>query len=177
MPDVLTAPAADEFDQFYAGYIGHVSDRDARAVIHEQLQALPALLITVADAGFRYAPDKWTIKEVIGHLCDTERVLAYRMMRIVRDDPTPIPGFDENQYVPAGNFNARELGDLVMEWEACRHATLALVESIEFAKWTSRGTANGQTVSARALAYIVAGHTQHHLEILRTRYGVGSDQP
>jgi DinB superfamily len=109
----------------------------------------------------------------MGHLCDTERIFSYRLLRVARGDQTPLPGFEENEYVSAGQFDVRALGDLVSEWEAARHSTLALVESVDPDVLNNRTVANDAPVSALALLFIVPGHTQHHLEILRTRYGVG----
>ena len=169
-------PTPDEFPPFYAGYIDHVPDwADPILLMHEQLDALPILFGAVAPdkAGYRYAPGKWSVKEVVGHLCDTERVFSYRMMRIARGDETPLPGFDEKAYVPAGQFDARPLASLVAEWTAVRQASLALVHSMPAEAWERRGTANEKPITARALLYITPGHVEHHLEILRTRYGIG----
>jgi hypothetical protein len=116
------------------------------------------------------AEGKWTIKEVIGHLLDTERVFAYRLLRISRGDATELPGFDENSYVPEGHFNRRGIAGLVSEFRLQRASTLALVNGIPPSAWTRHGTANGFRTSARALVYVILGHTAHHFEILRRRY-------
>lgn len=177
MAMVIPRPAPDEYHPLYAGYIGLLpGEVDPRDVLRDQLNSVPGLLITVSEDGasHRYAPGKWSIKEVVGHLCDTERILTYRLLRVIRADRTPLPGFEENDYVAAAGFDDRELGDLVSEWEAVRHATLALVESISPDTLVNSTTANDAVITARALLYIVAGHTQHHLEILRARYGVGT---
>lgn len=169
-------PTPDEFAPFYAGYISHVPDgADPVQLMHEQLDFVPTLFASVSatKAGFRYAPDKWSVREVVGHLSDSERVFSYRMMRIARGDETPLPGFDENVFVAAGGFDARPLGNLVAEWVAIRNATLALVHDLPADAWQRRGTANGKPISARALLYITPGHVQHHLAILESRYGVG----
>jgi hypothetical protein len=169
-------PAPDEFAPFYAGYVSRVPNgTDPVLLMREQLDRLPVLFANVSPkkAGFRYAPGKWSVREVVGHLCDTERVFSYRMMRIARGDETPLPGFDENVYVPAGAFDARPLGNLVAEWVAIRNATLALVHGLPPDAWQRRGTANGAPITARALLYITPGHVQHHLGILKDRYGVG----
>ncbi len=170
-------PESDEFDSFYSGYVDLVpQDSDVRDVLRGQLLSLAGLMITVSPerAGFRYEQGKWSIKEVIGHLTDVERTLSYRLLRAIRADQTPIPGFAENDYVKAGQFDDRELGDLVSEWEAARHSSLALIESIHTDMLSNTVVANDAPVSALALLYIIAGHTQHHLEILRARYGVGA---
>ena len=174
---MISRPTSDEFDEFYAGYIDLIpSGADPRDILREQLNSLPGLMVTVSEdsAGHRYAEGKWSIKEVVGHLCDTERVFSYRLLRLARGDRTPLPGFDENDYVLAGRFGSRDLGDLVSEWEAARHATLALVETMDPGTMANSTTANEARITARALLYVVAGHTQHHMEILRARYGVGA---
>ncbi|HWP38729.1 MAG TPA: DinB family protein [Gemmatimonadales bacterium] len=172
-------PASDEFAPFYAGYIATIPDgADPVTVMHQQLDQLPVLFgaLSPARASFRYAPDKWSVKEVVGHLSDAERVFSYRMMRVARGDETPLPGFDETAYVPAGAFETRPLGNLVAEWVAIRNATLALVHGMPADAWARRGTANGKPISARALLYITPGHVQHHLNVLRERYGVGTQE-
>ena len=178
MTKLFARPEAGEFDEFYRGYVDLIPEgADPRDVLRDQLTQIPGLLITVSEvaAQHRYAEGKWSIKEVVGHLCDTERVFSYRLLRLVRGDRTPLSGFDENAYVPAGRFDTRRLGDLVSEWEAARQSTLALVESADPDAFSSSGMANGVVVSARAIVFIVAGHTQHHVEILRVRYGVGEE--
>jgi hypothetical protein len=174
--ETATRPGVDEFAPFYAGYIARIPvGTDPIRELEAQLQTLPQNLSAVgeAGAGFRYAPGKWSIKEVIGHLTDAERIFGYRLLRIARADQTPLSGFDENEYVRAAGFDGRTLADLIGEWETVRRATIALVKNSEPGVWERRGTANGQTVSARALLFIIPGHVYHHLEVLRTRYGVG----
>lgn len=133
------------------------------------LESLCAAL-SESDAMFRYADGKWTIKEVIGHLLDTERVYAYRLLRISRGDVTPLPGFDDTSYVPAGQFNLRSVNELVSEFAVQRASTLALANGVPSTAWLRIGTANGFTTSARGLVYIILGHTEHHLHLLRQRY-------
>jgi len=169
-------PDADEYAEFYAGYVAEVPvTADPVAELGAQLDTVRRLLQAVPEeqAEFRYSPEKWSVKEVIGHLCDSERVFAYRLLRIARADETPLPGFEENDYVSEANFDARTLADLADEWAAIRAATRLLVRGIGPAAWERRGTASGKPVSARALLYILIGHTQHHLGVLRSRYRVG----
>lgn len=171
----LARPTQEEYAPFYAGYINRIGQgEEVLATLGEQLRSTPALLCRVEESrgGFRYAAGKWSIKEVIGHLTDTERIMSDRALRIARGDATPLPGFDENAYVPASEADARSMDDLVTEWSDVRRATLALFRGLPPAAWARRGVANGATVSVRALAYIVAGHERHHLETLRNRYGV-----
>jgi DinB superfamily len=167
------APPRDEYDPYYASYINRIArGEDVLNVLEDQLRSTSALFLGVEESrgSFRYAPGKWSIKEVIGHLTDAERIMSDRALRIGRGDPTPLPGFDENAYVPAMEADARAVADLVSEWSAVRRATVALFQGLPRAAWARRGVANGSVVSVRALAYIVAGHERHHLETLRNRY-------
>lgn len=173
---IVTRPTPDEYAPFYAGYVAQIGERaDPLEVLRGQLRRVPELLGTVpeAEAGARYAPGKWSIKEVVGHLGDAERIFAYRLLRIVRGDETPLPGFDQNDYVRVGAFDQRSLRDVVADWAAVRGGTLTLTQGLDAAAWPRRGVASGKAVSARALLYIIPGHVEHHVEVLRTRYGVG----
>ena len=172
---ILARPASGEFDPAAAGYIALAPDiTDAVSQLVSQRDAVGRRLsaVNATAAGHRYAPDKWSVREVVGHLCDAERIFAYRLLRIARGDETPLAGFDENTYVPAGSFESRELNALIKEWMATRDSTIALVRGLPPDAWTRRGTANGKNVSAAALAYIILGHVEHHLGVLRDRYGV-----
>jgi hypothetical protein len=167
-------PLADESIPYYHGYIAKVAGENLGEQLTEQLQELERLFENVTDrtALARYADGKWSIKEVIGHLSDTERIFSYRLLRIARGDPTPLPGYDENAYVPAGNFDRRPLAMLLAELRATRLSTTAMMEGLPLESWTRRGVANGKPISARALAYIIVGHVNHHLGTLRDRYGL-----
>lgn len=177
---MVQRPEPDEFAPFYASYIAKVGDvTDAAGRLRQQGNAMGALLGTVSDtaSGFRYAPGKWSVKEVVGHVADAERVFAYRLLRVARGDETPLAGFDEQAYVREAGSDSRSLDSLVADWQAARAATIALVHGLDAVVWRRRGTANGQPVSARALLYIIVGHVEHHSDVLRTRYGVGSPGP
>jgi hypothetical protein len=171
---ILTLPRvpAEEAAPFYGDFLAAFPD--GRVGVHLQTQAreLEALCAGLSESGamFRYAEGKWTVKEVIGHLLDTERVFGYRLLRISRDDVTGLPGFDETSYVAEGRFNLRSIDDLVSEFRLQRASTLALVNGIPKDAWPRIGTANGFRTSARALVYIILGHTAHHLDLLRGRY-------
>jgi uncharacterized damage-inducible protein DinB len=128
--------------------------------------------LTDEQAAFRYAPDKWSIKELINHLSDAERVFAYRMLRIGRGDVTPLPGFEENDYARASQSDRRQFSDVLAEWSVVRDATAALASSLPEAAWANVGTSSGAPMSARALLYIVLGHTEHHMAVLGDRYDV-----
>jgi len=170
------APAAGEYAPHYAGYVARVPAGDVLARLRRQIGETAALLrpLDAAKARHRYAPGKWSVIEVLGHLCDAERIFTYRALRIGRSDETPMAGFDENVYVPAGEFERRSIADVLGEFEAVRAATVALLGGLPEAAWTRWGVANGQRVTVRALAHIIAGHELHHVDVLRTRYGVGS---
>jgi hypothetical protein len=123
-----------------------------------------------AWAATRYAPGKWSVKEVVCHLADAERVFAYRALSIARGDQTPLPGFDENAWAPQSGADARPIGDLLDEFTAVRAATVRLLRGLDAPAWSRSGTASGKPVTVRALAYIMAGHELHHLSILKERY-------
>jgi len=175
-PLSLPRPAADESAPFYHGYIEKVPGEQVGEFLAAQLGEAERLLAPLDDAAarFRYAPDKWSVKEVLGHLCDTERIFAYRLLRIGRADATPLPGFDENAYVPAADFDARPLAELLREFQAIRAGTIALAEGLPSAGWERRGQASGKSITTRALAYIMVGHVTHHLGVLRDRYRLSS---
>lgn len=175
MPQIRR-PAPDEYAPFYAGYVTQAGNGDVLARLGAQMSELETMLASLDDdaAGYRYAPGKWSIKEVVGHLGDAERVFAYRLLRFGRGDTTPLPGFEENSYVAAADFDARSLASLVGELGALRAATLELISGLPAAAWERSGTASGATVSTRALVYILAGHLAHHVRILQERYGLGT---
>lgn len=173
MPDLpIQPPLPDEYAPFYGIYIGLLPEGDILQTLESQADSTRSLLsgIVEAQAEYRYAPGKWSIKEVVGHLCDTERIMAYRALRIARGDRTPLRGYDENEYVAQANFGARMLEDLIAEFQTVRGATLQLLRTLPEDAWTRRGIANDVEVSVRALAYIIAGHALHHTQVLRTRY-------
>ena len=171
----LAPPDPNEFAPFYAGYVARVS---AVVAPLEELRAQRARFVgdlsTLSDeqARFRYAPGKWSVKEMIGHLADAERIFAYRLLRVARGDATPLPGWEENEYVRTAASDERALADLVDDWAAARDATVALVAGMPGDAWLRRGTVNDGPMSARALAYITLGHVEHHRAVLRERYAV-----
>jgi hypothetical protein len=173
-PVRIRRPAEEEVPSFYRGYVSKVLDEKVPQRLGEQLDEIARLYERLDDtsAAARYAPGKWSLKEVLGHLIDAERVFSYRLFRIGRGDATPLAGFDENAYVAAGNFDARPIRALLEEFRAARGSTLALLEGIGPESWERRGVTNQVSVSAGALAYIILGHANHHLEVLRTHYGL-----
>ena len=170
--NTIQRPGADEFAPFYANYVNDVPDGDITDVLEAQARELVALLdrLDGERADFRYAPDKWSVKEVMGHVADTERIFAYRALRISRGDATPMAGFDQDTYVANAQFDRRGLGELVDEFRAVRAATVLLFRSMTEEESRRAGSANSVPVTARALAFIAAGHERHHARILRERY-------
>ena len=168
----IDPPSKVEFDPYYAGYIDRVEGRQLSLVLRRQRAKVIELLESLSDeqALYRYAPDKWSVKEVIGHLIDCERVFAYRAMSIAREEKQSLPGFDQDEYVVTGAFDSRSLEGLKREYEAVRNASLALFESLDAEAWLKTGLANDVTVSVRAIGYIIPGHEAHHLGILEERY-------
>jgi len=171
---VIPRPAAAEYASYYARYIDKVPEGDLLRTLENQARETQALLAGLSDAKalHRYAPGKWSIKEVIGHVTDTERVFSYRALRFARADATALPGFDENAWVPPGKFDARSLKDLAAELDAVRRATIALFRGLDAAALARRGTANDNAVSVGAIAWIIAGHERHHVALLHERYKV-----
>jgi hypothetical protein len=167
-------PRADEYAPYYQKYVDLVPAGDLIALLNRQNDATVALLgrVKEGDAGYRYAPDKWSIREVVGHVADAERVFAYRALRFARGDEGALLSFDEKAFVAGGGFERRTLADLVAEFRAVRQATLALLRSLDEAAWARGGTASGKHVTVRALGHIIAGHEAHHVAILKERYGV-----
>jgi uncharacterized damage-inducible protein DinB len=165
-------PSADEFAPYYARYIDRVPDGDLLVTLESQLEATVALLDTFGEsnAGIRYAPGKWSVKQVVGHLNDAERIFTYRAVCAARGERASLPGFDENTYVDEGGFDGRTLNSLMGEMTAVRRATLSLVRNLDDAQVARTVVANGVPVSVRALAWIIAGHEVHHAELFRERY-------
>jgi hypothetical protein len=170
----ISPPGADEYAPFYTGYVAFVREHDPLELLDRQRDTLRQLCSTLTEeqALARYAPEKWSIKEVLGHLADTERVFSYRLFRISRGDATPLAGFDQNAYVASARSDERPLAALLEEFLSARTAMIRLVEGLSAEELARLGVANEATVSARALVYIAAGHVAHHLKILRDSYGV-----
>jgi len=171
----MARPKSDEHNPYYSKYIALVPEDNLTIAGHladQHHETIDVLRKAKAKADYAYAPGKWTVKEVIGHLCDSERIFAYRALRIGRSDTTDLPGFDENAFVANANFKSRTMEDLLEEMWAVRAATLSLAKHLPESSMTNRGSANGSPISVRALLYIIAGHERHHLGILKERYGV-----
>jgi hypothetical protein len=164
-------PQSDEYNPYYERYISLVGSEDIIGLLTRQaLEAATLFNSANAKADFRYAPGKWSVKEMLGHVNDTERIMAYRALRIARGDKTPIEGYEQDHYVRDGNFGQRTLADLIEEFADVRTATLALFRNFDAEAGLRRGVANKNEVSARALAYIIAGHELHHRKVLEEKY-------
>jgi hypothetical protein len=170
----IPRPASSEYAPSYSGYVSAVPDGDLLSLLARQGRETVKLLrgINEKKSRYRYAPGKWTIREVAGHVSDAERVFTYRALRFARGDATPLASFDENAWGDATNADARALADHIEELAAVRAATLALFRGFSEDQFARSGTASGHQITVRALAYITAGHERHHVKILRERYGV-----
>ena len=166
---MLTRPDRSEYADFYGNYIGGVPEGNVLDFLAKQPGDYRQLLVGISDeaASAEPAPGKWSVKQVLGHVCDAERVMSYRAMRFSRGDATELPGFEQDDYVREANSNARSLDDLLDEFESVRKATLALFRSLPVGAESRRGVANKNPVTVRALAYIAAGHANHHYVALR----------
>ena len=175
MSTQLSRPGAGEYAPFYAGYVAEMPDGDLVAALERQGEETFALLSALPEerGEHRYAPGKWTIKDIAGHLADAERVFAYRALRFARGDTAPLAGFDENEYVRAAGAGRRPLVDLARELHAVRGATLAFLRGLPPGTAKRRGSANGVEISVRALAWVIAGHERHHIRVLHERYLTG----
>jgi DinB superfamily len=173
-PPALTIarPEPGEYAPYYNRYISLVTGSDILATLDAQRRQTMMLLCgrDEAEGDFSYASNKWTAKQVLGHVCDTERVFAYRALRIARGDQTPIEGFEQDDYVRNGPFAQLPLPEIIDDYIAVRRATLTLFRNLDEPAWTRRGVANKNEVTVRALAYIIAGHELHHRRILEEKY-------
>jgi uncharacterized damage-inducible protein DinB len=171
---LIARPTADEHVHYYGRYIALVSGDDAVTALITQIDATSALLGRVDErrAAHRYAPGKWSVKQVVGHIADAERVFAYRALRFARADQTPLAGFEENDYAESGGFDARPLSDIALEFRAVRAASIALFASLAPEMTLRHGMANDSLMSVRALAWTIAGHELHHRGVLVERYGL-----
>ena len=165
-------PQEGEFNPYYKMYIGLVPDGDILEILKEQQRETLSLLQSIPEerAAYRYADGKWSVKELIGHLTDAERIFIYRALCIARGDTQSLPGFEENQYVSAASFDSVPLSQIITEFGTVRAATLSFFQNLSDQAWTRKGTANGSGVTVRAIAYILAGHEKHHRQVLKDRY-------
>lgn len=170
--ETIGKPHTTEYLPYYSRYVALVPDGDILTVLRKQMEETLALLGSIPEvrADFRYAPDKWSIKELVGHMIDSERIFAYRALRFARNDKTPLPGYEQDDYVSNASFGSCKLADLASEFESVRRSNLFLFRHLDGDAWMRKGLANDSEASVRALAHIIAGHELHHREILRNRY-------
>jgi hypothetical protein len=175
-PVMLSRPEPGEYAPYFERYISLVPGADALASLDAQRRETLLLLSgrDESEGNFRYAPDKWSVKEVLGHVCDTERIFAYRALRIARGDETPLPGFEQDDYVRNGPFARVALAEIIEDYIAVRRATLTLLRNLDEAAWMRRGTASKNAVSVRAIAFTIAGHELHHRKVLEEKYFAAS---
>jgi len=173
----IRQPEATEYAPYYERYVMLVRGGDILKILAGQARTVRRALAAVPEdrAGFRYEKGKWTVREVLGHCTDAERVFAYRALCIARGEKAPLPSFDENEYARTSGHDGIPLAELLDEFETVRKATVHLLGHLSVEAWLRTGVASGKPVSVRALAFIMAGHVAHHLAILRERYGVASD--
>jgi hypothetical protein len=168
----VARPQPSEYAPYYERYISLVDSSDILNTLDEQRRQM---LLTIcgrkeSEGDYRYAPGKWTLKEVLGHVCDTERIFAYRALRFSRGDQTPIEGFEQDGYVQNGPFAQHSLEDVIEDYIAVRRSTISLFRNLDEAAWSRSGVANKNEISVRAMAYLVAGHELHHHKILEEKY-------
>jgi uncharacterized damage-inducible protein DinB len=165
-------PQAGEYGSFYQGYIDLSAEEDVVAALDAQARKTATLLGDLSDeqASQRYAPDKWSIKQLVGHVTDSERIFAYRALSIARGETTPLPGFDQDPYVANAASDDRSISDLTEELAAVRRANLMMFRAFSEEAWHRSGTASEYPISVRAIAFIILGHERHHVRILRDRY-------
>ena len=168
----LERPRPEEYAPYQEIYVARVPAGSIVSLLRTQITETLALLHRVPEEGaaFAYAPGKWTVKEVLGHLIDTERVMVYRALRFARNDVTPLSGFDENLYAAEGRFATRPIGSLVAELATVRASTVSFFEGLPPDAWLRAGAANNYRLSVRGLGYVIAGHELHHVAILKDRY-------
>lgn len=168
---LIARPESGEYAPYYDKYVSLVPDGDILITLERQAPETGALLARpAADGDFRYAPGKWSVKESLGHVIDAERVFAYRALRISRNDKTPLPGFEQDDFVKYGPFGQCTLAALVEEFTSVRKSTVLMFRALDEAAWTRRGVASNNEVTVRALAYMIAGHELHHRRIFQDKY-------
>lgn len=169
---IITRPDTNECSEYFLGYVKQVAEEDAFVALEKAATTTPAFLASLPPNiwDYRYAPGKWSAKEALLHMLDTERIFAYRALRIARNDATPLPGFEQDEYILYMNAESRSPASIMAEYRIVRAGTLELFRHFTPEALQRRGTASNNPISVRALAFLIAGHEQHHLRILRERY-------
>jgi hypothetical protein len=166
-------PALDDYPEYFRGYVSLVPEEDVFAVLDPQVALIEGLPARVgAKETFAYAPGKWSVREMLGHINDAERVFAYRALTFSRFSAVSLPAFDEETWTPHGHFAGVPLRELAGEFVALRRANLQMLRRLEEAQWQAGGFGDNKPITVRALAYVMAGHVRHHLQVLRERYGI-----
>jgi hypothetical protein len=169
---MLQRPDSSEYARYFDPYVAQVPD-GSFLHLYEQQSRIALELLRSAPAerhAYRYADHKWSLKEVVGHLIDSDRIFAYRVLRIARGDQTPLPGFDENVFISGGSFDGRDWSGMLEEYETTRRSTLLLYEGLAAEAWTRRGMVSQVETTARGMAYAGFGHELHHLNTIRMKY-------
>ena len=169
---MILKPSDAEYPDFYSGYIALVPDGDVIRFLRKQKRLFTGLIDSIPEEQllYRYAEGKWTIKQIVGHVIDTERIMAYRALVFSRGERQPIPGFNENEYVERASFNKKDIQDLIREFAKLRESNLSLIQNFSEEMIERKGNANDFFISVRALIYIIAGHVEHHINVIRERY-------
>lgn len=168
----MKKPEAGEYAEYYGRYVGSVPEGDIVATLEKQGAEFASFLRSIPETkgDHRYAPDKWSVKEAVGHMLDGERIFAYRALRFARGDQQPLPGFEQDDYVKTAQHGRAKLADLIEEFELLRRANVLMLRHLDEVAWTRRGTASSYEISVRALAFVLAGHVAHHWGVLKERY-------
>jgi uncharacterized damage-inducible protein DinB len=171
----FSMPQVGEYSFFFQTYLNALGNQNPIEVLTRQRKKTIEIFknLTPEQANYRYAVGKWSVKEVFGHVIDTERIMSYRALCMARGEAQSLPGFDENTYVQAADFDARSMSSLIMEYDLLRRANIALYKSLNDKALQTTGSANGAPTTARALVCITAGHELHHIGVLKARYGIG----
>lgn len=169
---MLQRPSIEEYSPYHEQYIGLVGEGSVIEILAKQLVNTTELLsdISEAQANYRYAAGKWTLKEVIGHISDNERVMSYRLLRVARGDKTPLAGYDQDVFMSGASFQAWTLPQVIEDYISVRRSTLTLLRGVSDEAWLRKGIANDNSISARAQAYIIAGHELHHIKVIQDKY-------
>lgn len=165
-------PTREEYNAYYETYIGLVPEGELGVMLRNSLASTTELLagLTEEQGEYRYAPEKWSLKEVLGHINDNERIMGYRLLRVARGDQTPLPGYDQDLLMANAGFADRPLSSLIEEYRAIRESTLALVDNLSAEAWARMGHMSDNPISARAIGYILVGHELHHIGVIKERY-------
>lgn len=168
----MQRPESNEYGSFYAGYVALVPEDDVLSAFEQQSSEMQRLIASLDDtrARYRYAEGKWSVKEVIGHVTDGERIFGYRALAVARGDASSLPGFDENSYMQYAAFDDWPIGELAESYALVRRANIVFLRNLPADAWARWGVANGSDITVRALAYIIVGHERHHMNVLRERY-------